>query len=109
MAGTHRSDSDLLGDLGLRVDIDLVELDTLRLRRGRELLEDGGDLPAGATPRCPEIDHNGLAAGDLWWSILSQRTPIWEECTTYDLLEILEGVDRGDSHGVVCVCMCSGS
>lgn len=74
----HRSDSDFLGDFGLRIDIDLVELNALRGRG--HLLENGGDGLAGTTPGCPEVDHDRLSAVD-------------------DGLEFVVGGDGGDSHG----------
>jgi hypothetical protein len=54
MVGTHRSDPNLLRDLGLYVYVHLVEIDTLNFVG--DLLKDGGDSSARATPSCPEID-----------------------------------------------------
>ena len=60
---THRAHGDLLRDILRLVDVDLVEVDVLGLVR--ELLEDGRDDLARATPRCPEIEDGGLVAVDL--------------------------------------------
>lgn len=72
----HRSDADFLGDLGLGVDIHLVELDVRVVVR--EPLKDGGDGLAGTAPGRPEVNHNGLSAVD-------------------DGPELFEGVDGGDA------------
>ena len=60
---THRAHGDLLRDILRLVDVDLVEVDVFGLLR--ELLEDGRDDLARATPRCPEIEDGGLVAVDL--------------------------------------------
>ena len=60
---THRAHANLLRDILRVVDVDLVEVDVLGLVR--ELLEDGRDDLARATPRCPEIEDGGLVAVDL--------------------------------------------
>ena len=60
---THRAHANLLRDILRVVDVDLVEGDVLGLVR--ELLEDGRDDLARATPRCPEIEAGGLVAVDL--------------------------------------------
>ena len=60
---THRPNAHLQADILRRVDVDLVEVDVLGLLR--ELLEDGRDDLARATPRCPEIEDGGLVAVDL--------------------------------------------
>ena len=60
---THRTHANLLRDILRVVDVDLVEVDVLGLVR--ELLEDGRDDLARATPRCPEIEDGGLVAVDL--------------------------------------------
>lgn len=77
--GGHGADADLLGDLGLLVDVDLEEVDLLAGGGVRDLLEDGADGLAGAAPGRPEVDDGGLLAVD-------------------DLLELLVAGDCGDTH-----------
>ena len=60
---THRADADLLGDLGLLVDVDLVELDARDLLR--ELLEDRRDHAAGTAPGRPKVEYGDLARAEL--------------------------------------------
>ena len=60
---THRADADLLGDLGLLVDVDLVELDARDLLR--ELLEDRRDHAAGTAPGRPKVKYGDLAGAEL--------------------------------------------
>ena len=60
---TYGTDADLLRDIWLRIHIDLIKFDcAVRLR---ELLKDGGDESARATPRSPEVDDDGFARSYL--------------------------------------------
>jgi len=85
----HSTDADLLGDVGLFVDVDLVELKVAVLFG--ELLEDGGDDLAGAAPGRPEVKDGDLVLLD-------------------DLVELVERVDYGDfaAHGGCGVVVGSG-
>lgn len=59
----YRTNADFLGDVLLVVHVDLVEVRVRELLR--ELLEDGRDDLARATPCRPEVDYNRLLAIDL--------------------------------------------
>lgn len=72
----YRADADLLRDLGLIVDVDLVEVDAGDLVG--ELLEDRRDCAARAAPRCPEVDKDGLVRGDLGTPSAAGRAGIRE-------------------------------
>ena len=64
MAMADRVDKRVAHDqLNGRVFRSHIEVDVLGLVR--ELLEDGRDDLARATPRCPEIEDGGLVAVDL--------------------------------------------
>lgn len=63
MKNTHSADTDLLRDFGLLVDINLVKLDVGI--RSRQLLEDGGDNTARATPCSPEVKDGHSTLVDL--------------------------------------------
>ena len=49
----------------MSVNIYLVELQAGKLVSTGELLEDGGDSPAGSTPRSPKVDHGVLVRINL--------------------------------------------
>ena len=59
--GGQRLDAELLGDGGVLVRVHLGEAD-LALGRAHHLLDDGGELAAGAAPGRPEIDQHGAVA-----------------------------------------------
>ncbi len=61
---THGTHADLLGDLCRIVDVDLVEVHAAELLR--QLLKDGRDDPARATPGRPEVEHSGAVPFDLY-------------------------------------------
>lgn len=58
---TYGTDADFLGYSFLFIHIDLVEFNGTVLRCVRELLKDGRDDSARATPRSPKIYDNDFA------------------------------------------------
>src|SRR5690606_13024881 len=62
--GRDRLDAELAGNRRMVVNVHLDQLD-LAGGVAHRLLKYRGELLAGATPGCPEIDQNGLVAGFL--------------------------------------------
>lgn len=77
MFKTYGADASLLRDLFLAIYIDFIEPDrTNSFRQTGELLEDGGDHSARATPGGPEVnDDDSVRLGDLIAPI-EYQTPI---------------------------------
>lgn len=74
MRNTYSAYTDLLRDLGLLIDIDLEEFD-FGVQSG-QLLEDGGDDTARATPRSPEVKHSHGTLVDLQFARM-RSTKVW--------------------------------
>ena len=96
---TYGTDGNLLRDLGLVVDVDLVELCALDL--AGELLEEGRDHAARATPRRPEVNEDGLVLPDLRArdSLSENSATVNVQADTHDLVELSLGGDGGNRHG----------
>lgn len=60
---THGFNTNFLGDILGRVNIDLVELDGWG--RFGDFFEDGADHPAWTTPVCPKVEDGDLVLADL--------------------------------------------
>lgn len=76
---TYRLYSTLLCNFELCIDINLAELDTLRVIG--KLLEKWTNHPAGPTPVCPEVNDYRLTRIDLWGRMDVSASTTWWELT----------------------------